>query len=284
MKPSTQKRSLAFGLGLLLLLAGFSFLAPWLPLPEPESQALHRSLEAPAWWQNPILGTDLKGRDILSRTLAGARVSMAVGLWGTLLALFVGVPYGAVAGLFGGRIDRRMMRVADFFESLPLVVVVLFLLSIVQEYRAEMAAFGLQRIHLFYLAVGALFWLPTARVARAESLRLSQAPFVQAARAQGASRAWILRRHLLPNLAPSVLVMMSLTVPRVVLMEAFLSFLGLGVEPPAVSWGLLAAEGLAALSPLLGCWWVLVVPATAMALSLFALNLVGDCLRDRMQS
>lgn len=270
------------GLAVLALLAGAALLAPLLPLPDPAEVRLERRLEPPAWSADPVLGTDLKGRDLLARTLWGARASLLCGLLGAGIALAVGVPYGALAGLRGGRLERVMMRAADLLESLPLVVVVLFLLAIAGEYRERLAAAGIARIHLFFAAVGLLFWLPTARVARAETLRMRRLAFVEAAAASGAGWLWQLRRHLLPHLAPQVLVLLTLTVPRVVLMEAFLSFLGLGVEPPAVSWGLLAAEGLAALNPLLPCWWLLAAPSTALVLTLLALSAAGDALAERL--
>lgn len=278
------RRGLRFGLLLVGLFAVAALLAPWLPLPDPSAVELGQRLEPPRWLATPILGTDAKGRDLLARLLDGARVSLAVGLFGSLVALAIGLPWGAIAGLLGGRADRWMMRLADALESLPMVVVVLFLLSVLGEYRAELAALGLGRIHVFFLAVGLLFWLPTARVVRAETLRLRLAVFVEAAVACGASRRRILLRHLVPNLAPALLVMLGLTVPRVVLMEAFLSFLGLGVEAPAVSWGLLAADGLAALNPLVGCWWLLAFPAAALAVSLLGLNLVADGLSERISA
>lgn len=278
------RRGLWIGLGLLGVVGALALLAPLLPLPDPAEVRFGRSLEPPAWLSDPVLGTDLKGRDLLARTLSGARVSLLAGLIGTALALALGLPYGAVAGLRGGRTDRVMMRAADFLESLPLVVVTLFLLSVAAAWRVPLEAAGITRIDLFFAAVGLLFWLPTARVARAETLRMSRAPFVQAARVQGAGTGWILRRHVLPNLWPTVLVMLTLTVPRVILMEAFLSFLGLGVEPPAVSWGSLASEGLAALNPLVSCWWLLAVPSAALALTLLALQLVGEGLQRRAPS
>ena len=152
------------GLALVAVFAALALLAPWLPLPDPAAVELDQRLEAPQWSAAPVLGTDAKGRDLLARLAHGARVSLAVGLFGSLIALAVGLPWGAVAGLLGGRTDRWMMRLADAMESLPMVVVVLFLLSLLGEYRAELAALGVGRIHVFYLAVGLLFWLPTARV------------------------------------------------------------------------------------------------------------------------
>lgn len=265
--------------GFLVVLVVLAILTPWLPLADPQEMDGTLRLEPPHWTAAPVLGTDAKGRDLLARTLWGARVSLAVGLAGTLVALLVGIPYGAAAGLLGGRTDRVLMRVADALESVPMVVCLLFLLSLLQEYRLDLAELGIGRMQLFFVAIGLLFWLPTARVARAEALRLRGRPYVLAGRTLGLGPVALLRRHLLPNMAPALWVMLTLTVPRVVLMEAFLSFLGLGVEPPAVSWGLLAADGLAALNPLVDCWWLLVVPAAALSLTLLALNLLGDGLR-----
>lgn len=256
----------------LILLTALAAAAPWLPLPDPEFMDAEARLAAPAWSQTPVLGTDPLGRDLLARVLAGARISLFVGLLGTAVALLVGVPYGALAGLLGGRADRVMMRAADALESVPMVVIMLFLLALLQEYRAELANLGLGRLQLFLGAVGLLFWLPAARVARAETLRLRGQAFILAAQAEGARRPRLLTQHVLPNLAPSIGTLLMLTLPRVVLMEAFLSFLGLGVEPPDVSWGLLAADGMAALNPLVDCWWLIAVPSVFLVLTLWALD------------
>ena len=277
-----MSRSTRIGLMAVGLLALSSLLAPWLPLADPAAINLDSRLQAPSWFGDFAFGSDAKGRDLLARLIFGARVSLAVGLFGSFIALAIGVPWGAFAGLRGGRTERTMMRIADGLESLPMVVVVLFMLSVLSEYRAELATIGIGRMHVFYFAVGFMFWVPTARVARAEALRLRKAPFVQAAYTMGASTPRIIGRHLLPNMAPSLLVMVGISVPRVILMEAFLSFLGLGVEPPAVSWGLLAADGLAALNPLIDCWWLLVMPAAALGGTLLTLNLLADNLRDHL--
>jgi len=188
--------------GFLLLLSIAALAAPWLPIADPAAMDADARLQAPRWIAAPMFGTDAQGRDLFARALFGARVSLTVGLFGTLIALLVGVPYGAAAGLIGGR---------------------------------------------------------TA----------------------GLGRRQLLRRHLLPNMAPALWAMISLTVPRVILMEAFLSFLGLGVEAPSVSWGSLAADGMAALNPLVGSWWLLAVPATGLAATLLSLNLLGDSLRRK---
>jgi len=284
MRMALPKRwSLRLALAFLALLCLSALAAPWLPLADPAAVDLHARMEPPHYFEAPLLGTDSKGRDLLARTLWGARISLLIGLLGSVVALAIGLPYGAISGMFGGRIDRFMMRLADFLEGIPMAVILLFLLSVLQEYRVEFAAMGLGRMHLFMIAVGCLFWLPTARIARAEALRLRKAPFVEAARLSGAHARWILWRHFLPNLLPSALVMLGITLPRVVLMEAFLSFLGLGVEAPDVSWGLLASEGLAALNPLVEGAWLLAVPATALCLTLLCLNLLADALSDHLE-
>jgi len=263
----------------LLTLSCAALAAPWLPLEDYRSMHVELRLVAPQWTASPVLGTDAQGRDMLARLLWGARISLFVGLCGTLVALFVGIPYGAFAGFRGGRWDRSMMRLADALESIPMVVFVLFLMSILQEYRSELATVGFGRLQLFLVAVGLLFWLPTARVARAEALRIRQLPYVLAARASG-MRGWpLLRAHILPNMMPAMLVMLLLTLPRVILMEAFLSFLGLGVEPPAVSWGGLASDGLAAMNPLVGSAWLMILPSGALALTLLALQRIGRSAR-----
>ncbi|MHC4379925.1 MAG: ABC transporter permease [Planctomycetota bacterium] len=259
----------------LLLLSLAALMAPWLPLADFRAMDPDARLTPPQGFSAPILGTDAQGRDLFARGLWGARISLIVGFFGTLVAMLIGIPYGASAGFLGGRWDRLMMRLADALESIPMVVFVLFLLSILQEYRVEMAAIGFGRLQLFLVAVGFLFWLPTARVARAEALRLRKMPFVMAAEAGGMGKVAILWRHILPNMVPALRVMLLLTVPRVILMEAFLSFLGLGVEPPAVSWGGLASDGLAAMNPLVDSMWLMLVPSIALALTLLALHQVG---------
>lgn len=273
-------RSQKLAWGFLITLAVAALLAPWLPLADFRAMNPDARLIPPQWTSAPFLGTDAQGRDLLSRVLWGARISLTVGFFGTLVAMLIGIPYGAIAGFCGGRVDRAQMRFADALESIPMVVFVLFLLSILQEYRADLAVFGFGRLQLFFVAVGVLFWLPTARVARAEALRLRKQPFVQAAMAGGMQRRMILWRHILPNMLPALRVMLLLTVPRVILMEAFLSFLGLGVEPPAVSWGGLASDGLAAMNPLVDSIWLMLVPSVALALTLLALQRVAGQAED----
>jgi oligopeptide transport system permease protein len=229
----------------------------------------------------PWLGTDSKGRDLLARVVWGSRTSILAALAATLACLAIGASYGAIAGLAGGRADDLMMRGVDALQSLPFVFLVIFLIGILGERRAELAGY-VDRETLFFLVIGAVSWLSTARLVRGQTLALSRAPFVEAARVAGAGRGRILLAHVLPNVLPIVVVSLTLTIPTVMLTEAFLSFLGLGIEPPKVSWGILAADGIEAVHPLHVAWWLVLAPALAMGSVLFALNVVGDALRDRL--
>jgi oligopeptide transport system permease protein len=175
-----------------------------------------------------------------------------------------------------------MMRFVDALYALPLIFGVIFLVAILNEYRSELAASGIDRLTVFYAVLGAVSWLTMARVVRGQVLRLKQQDFVLALTALGASRARILFAHLLPNVLPIALVYLTLSVPSVLLYEAFLSFLGLGVEPPRVSWGLLALDGSEALSKLHVFWWLLLFPALAMGSTLLALALLGDALQSAL--
>lgn len=231
----------------------------------------------------PWLGTDAKGRDLLARVVYGSRTSILAALAAGIASLLIGVAYGALAGLSGPRTDNLMMRAVDALQSLPFIFLVIFLIGIVNAHRAELASrFGVGRETVFYLVIGAVSWLTMARVVRGQVLLLRRAPFVEAARVLGASRARILLRHVLPNVLPVVAVALTLTIPSVMLTEAFLSFLGLGIEPPGVSWGILAADGIEAVNPVRIAWWLVLAPAVAMGSVLFALNVLGDGLRDAL--
>jgi oligopeptide transport system permease protein len=236
------------------------------------------------WSLNSICGRDELGRDLLARLFWGARVSLMVGIDATLVSLIIGVSYGAIAGYIGGRLDNIMMRIVDVLYSIPFIFVVIFLVTILgePEIKARLERWGFDRISIFYLVVGAIYWLTMARVVRGQVMSLKEHAFVDAARAIGASQSRIIFRHLVPNLLSVVIVYLTLTIPQVMLFEAFLSFLGLGVQAPAVSWGLLANQGFRVISPLKIYWWLFVFPSLMLGATLFALNFLGDGLRDAL--
>ncbi|MEK6235606.1 MAG: ABC transporter permease, partial [Planctomycetales bacterium] len=214
----------------------------------------------------------------------GARVSLLVGVVATLVSLVIGVTYGAVAGYVGGIVDDVMMRIVDVAYSVPFIFVVIFLITILSEDKVkdQLRDLGVNQIVVFFFLIGAIYWLTMARVVRGQVISLKQEQFIEAARAIGASRARIIFSHLIPNVFSVVIVYLTLTIPNVMLFEAFLSFLGLGVEPPDVSWGMLAWDGVRAVSPLKIYWWMVVFPGAALAMTLFALNFLGDGLRDAL--
>ena len=238
-----------------------------------------------------LMGTDDAGRDILARVLQGGRISLMVGLISTVVSLIIGVSYGATAGYFGGRVDNVMMRIVDVLYSIPYILIVIVLLSVfggpntpewIQFLSAKLGGAGnqgLSQIFLLFFALGLVSWLTMARVVRGQILSLKNQEFVLAARATGVSAFGIIFRHLVPNALGPVIVYATLTVPSVMLTEAFLSFLGLGVQAPFASWGSLAADGIKniAIFP-----WQLIFPGLTMALVLFSLNFLGDGLRDAL--
>lgn len=213
-------------------------------------------------------GTDANGRDLLARVLQGGRVSLAVGLAATLVSLVIGVAYGAVAGYAGGRADELMMRLVDILYSLPFMFFVILL-----------TVFFGRNIFLIFVAIGAVEWLDMARIVRGQAIALKHREFVGAARALGADGFAILRRHVVPNTLGPVAVYVTLTVPKVILLESFLGFLGLGVQEPMTSWGVLIAEGTSAME---SAPWLLAFPATFLAATLFCLNFIGDGIRDAL--
>ncbi len=223
-------------------------------------------------WIHPM-GTDNQGRDILARVLQGGQISLMVGIISTIVSLFIGVTYGAISGYLGGRVDNLMMRFVDVLYSLPYIILVIVLLAMFRS------STPVGQIILLFVALGAVSWLTMARIVRGQVLTLKNQEFVLAARATGVSTLRIIFRHIVPNTLGPVIVYATLTIPTVMLSEAFLSFLGFGVQPPLASWGSLSADGIQniALFP-----WQLVFPGVTMALTLFSLNFLGDGLRDAL--
>jgi oligopeptide transport system permease protein len=235
------------------------------------------------WQTGNWMGTDQLGRDILSRIVWGSRTSILVALAATLCSLMIGVVYGAFSGLVGGRTDNFMMRVVDILYSIPFIFVVIFVITLIGDYRVLLEEkIGLDREKIFYVVIGAIYWLTMARVVRGQVLSLKNSEFIEAARVLGASTRRILFAHIVPNVLSIVIVYLTLTIPAIMLFEAFLSFLGLGIEPPKVSWGTLANDGTAAINPLRIFWWLVVFPAMAMGSTLLALNILGDGMRDAL--
>ncbi len=296
-----KNRVATWSLRFLILFALMSFFAPLLPLRQPAEQNLPNQLQPPAfaigdsdylplvepdapydrdkmdtihgglsffdhilirtrlamfgrWQTGHWMGTDAMGRDVMSRIVWGSRTSINVALMATLCSLLIGVLYGAFSGLMGGRIDNLMMRIVDVLYSIPFIFVV----------------------------IGAVYWLTMARVVRGQVLSLKNKEFVEAARVVGASVPRILLGHIVPNVLSIVIIYLTLTIPAVMLFEAFLSFLGLGIEAPKVSWGTLASDSTKAINPLRVFWWLVLFPSLAMGSTLLALNLLGDGLRDAL--
>lgn len=248
-----------------------------------------------------VLGTDLNGQDLFYRLLSGARVSLGIGVAGAFLSLVIGTLYGMVSGYAGGKVDAFMMRATEVLQSVPRILFIMILIAALDD-RVKDAldaarlwaqeakwpategffrdAIPYSRILVMILSLGIVEWLTMARIVRGQVLVLREMTFVTAARAMGQSPWGVLQKHLLPNLSTIILTYLTLTIPAVILDESFLSFLGLGIEDPAASWGSLLKDGAQVINPLDSKWWLLLFPAICMSVSLLALNFLGDGLRD----
>lgn len=264
-----QNKAAMLGLTLLILMMVICIFGPYFSPWDLDSVDFENiSGSPPSFAANHWLGTDSVGRDVLTRTLYGGRISLAVAFIASFVSLIIGVTYGAIAGYVGGRIDTLMMRFVDILFSLPFMFIVILL----------MVTFG-RNILLIFAAIGAVEWLDMARIVRGQVMSLKHREFVEAAHALGASDTNIIFRHMIPNTLGSVIVYITLTVPRVILMESFLSFLGLGVQEPNTSWGVAISEGRDVMETMP---WTLIVPSIFLAVTLFSLNFLGDGLRDAL--
>ncbi|HAU02198.1 MAG: ABC transporter permease [Porticoccaceae bacterium] len=261
-----KNRLALWGLAVLVILCVVSLLTPWIAPYGYEEQDLILGATPPS--AEHWLGTDIFGRDMLTRIMYGGRVSLTVGFIATGVALIIGVLWGAIAGFAGGRVDAVMMRIVDILYALPFMIFIVLL----------MVVFG-RNIFLLFFAIGAVEWLTMARIVRGQVMALRKQEFVEAAYSLGLSQWIIIRRHIIPNTLGPVIVYTTLTIPSVMLLEAFLSFLGLGIQPPQSSWGLLISYGVETMEEFP---WLLIFPGLTLSLTLFALNFLGDGLRDAL--
>jgi oligopeptide transport system permease protein len=254
------------GLWILLFMIFIALLTPWIAPYSYEEQNLQLGASPPSTvhW----LGTDTLGRDQLTRVMYGSRISLMVGFIATAVALTIGVLWGAIAGFMGGRIDAVMMRFVDALYALPFTIFIVLLTVI----------FGSSMLLLF-LAIGAVEWLTMARIVRGQVLSVKQQEFIEASVSMGLSPWQIISRHIIPNVLGPIIVYSTLTIPSVILLESFLSFLGLGIQPPASSWGSLISGGVETMEEYP---WLLIFPGLSLTITLFALNFLGDGLRDAL--
>jgi oligopeptide transport system permease protein len=262
----TRNKAAMFGAFILFVLILCAALAPWIAPYSYSFQNLELGASPPS--AAHILGTDVLGRDLLSRILYGARISLLVGFVATGVALVIGVSWGIIAGYAGGKVDSIMMRIVDVLYGLPFIIFIILLMVI----------FG-RNLWLLFGAIGAVEWLTMARIVRGQVIGLKNQEFVMAAKAMGVSNISMFRKHLLPNILGPIAVYATLTIPQVMLLEGFLSFLGLGIQPPMSSWGTLIKDGVESMEEYS---WLLVYPGLTFTITLFALNFFGDGLRDAL--
>ena len=262
----TRNKAALFGAFILIILILCAALAPWIAPYSYSCQNLELGASPPS--AAHILGTDVLGRDLLSRILFGARISLLVGFVATGVALVIGVSWGIIAGYAGGKVDSAMMRIVDVLYGLPFIIFIILLMVI----------FG-RNLWLLFGAIGAVEWLTMARIVRGQVIGLKNQEFVMAAKAMGVSNFSMFRKHLFPNILGPIAVYATLTIPQVMLLEGFLSFLGLGIQPPMSSWGTLIKDGVESMEEYS---WLLIYPGLTFTITLFALNFFGDGLRDAL--
>jgi oligopeptide transport system permease protein len=268
MRRLLRNKAAVVSAALLAIIALSAIFAPVLS-PHPYDEVYWDRIDAPPdFAAGHYFGNDSNGRDLFARTLYGGRVSLTVGLAATVVSLVIGVLYGAAAGFIGGRIDSMMMRIVDVLYSLPFIFFVI-MLTVVFE----------RNLLLIYVAIGAVSWLDMARIVRGQTISLKRKEFIEAAVAGGVGTFNILRRHIIPNTLGPVVVYVTLTVPHVILTESFLSFLGLGVQEPDTTWGVLISDGAQIMET---APWSLLFPAAFLAVTLFCFNFLGDGLRDAL--
>ena len=261
-----QNKAALISLFLLFFISFLSFFGPFF-LQYNFSDTDWNSIYYPPSLDNGhFLGTDSNGRDLLVRILYGGRLSLSIGIIATLVSVFIGVIYGTVAGYFGGKIDIFMMRIVEILYAMPYLIFVIIL----------MVVFG-RNIYFLFLAIGAVEWLTMARIVRGQTISLKEKEFVETSKALGQSNFMIILKHNIPNLAGPIIVYKTLMVPSVIILESFLSFLGLGVQEPLTSWGVLISEGSREMET---AWWLLIFPGLFMTITLASLNFIGDGLRD----
>jgi oligopeptide transport system permease protein len=260
---AAMSAAIVLGLLVVLVLIGPSLSAYRFDKPNWDEIAV-----PPALASAHLFGTDSLGRDLFTRTLVGGRLSLLIGIVSTLVSLIIGIAWGATAGFLGGRVDRVMMRIVDILYALPFMFLVILL----------MVLFG-RNILLIFVAIGAINWLDMARIVRGQTLGLKQREFIEAARVSGVRPGRIIRKHIVPNLLGVVVIYVTLTIPQVILVESFLSFLGLGVQEPMTSWGVMVSDGALDME---NAPWMLLFPAVFLGLTLFCFNYLGDGLRDAL--
>ena len=261
-----QNKAAVVSLFLIFLIAFLSFFGPFF-LKYSFSDTDWNSIYYPPSLNNGhFLGTDGNGRDLLVRILYGGRLSLTIGILATLVSVFIGVIYGTIAGYFGGKLDIFMMRVVEILYAMPYLIFVILL----------MVVFG-RNIYFLFIAIVAVEWLTMARIVRGQTISLKEKEFIETSKALGQSNFMIIWKHIIPNLAGPIVVYITLMVPSVIILESFLSFLGLGVQEPLTSWGVLISEGSREMET---AWWLLIFPGIFMTITLASLNFIGDGLRD----